>query len=119
MSMHTPGPWVWADHYTLRPAKPAPERSAVHTILSPDGCFGYVEKTWREIEPEDDANRALIAAAPELLAALRELHQVVTDMDLNVEAERPSEARYQRALLGAAEAIARATAVRVIKAGSL
>jgi hypothetical protein len=71
MSAHTPGPWQWDGDYTLRPVNPDPERSALHTIISPDGPFGFVQTATADVFPEFEADKLLIAAAPELLEALR------------------------------------------------
>jgi hypothetical protein len=67
---HTPGPWVW-DCNTLRPAEPNPDVSAVHSILDADGGYGFLGSHHMETQQELDADRALIAAAPDLLAALQ------------------------------------------------
>lgn len=72
MSAHTPGPWQWDGDYTLRPVNPDPEHSALHTIISPDGPFGFVQTATADVFPEFEADKLLIAAAPELLEALRE-----------------------------------------------
>lgn len=68
---HTPGPWVWIDH-SLRPANPDPEHSAVHTIVEAESIgVGFVCSDWRTTIAESDSNKALIAAAPQLLDAAR------------------------------------------------
>lgn len=69
---HTPGPWIW-DGNTLQPEQRDPDRSQVHTILDADGGCGFLGSDWRQTCAELDADRRLIAAAPELLEALREL----------------------------------------------
>jgi hypothetical protein len=55
------------------PVSLAPEISSVHTILSPDGAFGYLGSNFKDTEIESQANRFLIAAAPSLLDALKSL----------------------------------------------
>ena len=68
---HTPGPWAW-DGYSLRAVEPNPNGSAVHTIIDAENIgWGYVCSPIAETTAESDANRALIAAAPDLLCALR------------------------------------------------
>jgi hypothetical protein len=66
---HTPGPWEW-DGHTLRPSVPDPSVSAVHSILEADGGHGFLRSKPSQTIAELDADRALIAAAPDLLAAL-------------------------------------------------
>ena len=67
---HTPGPWLW-DGHTLKPAQPDPHRSAVHSILDAEGGFGFLGSDVHQTCAELDADRVLIAAAPELLEALK------------------------------------------------
>ncbi len=69
MAQHTPGPWEWDGDYTLRPARPDPRHHTLHTILSPDGPYGFLATSFAETEPEWQANKRLIAAAPALLEA--------------------------------------------------
>ena len=66
-------------------------------------------KNWGLDGASDLANANLIASAPDLLAALRELHRVCAAMDLEHEANRPSEAEYIDAMEAANAAIAKAT----------
>lgn len=69
---HTPGPWTWdMAGCCLRPVNARPEVSFIHTILSPDGPFGYLGANGADVQAEDAANRRLIAAAPNLLKACR------------------------------------------------
>ena len=78
-AQHTPGPWAWSDGHTLRSVTPNPETSSVHTILSSDGCeCGYLGSDWRATLAELDADKQLIAAAPDLLTALIELTDCTT-----------------------------------------
>lgn len=67
---HTPGPWTWNGH-GLVPVNPDPDQHAVHTLLDVDTfAYGFVCSEIHDVIAEDKANRALIAAAPDLLAAL-------------------------------------------------
>lgn len=69
-AMHTPGPWKW-DGYSLRPASPDPDTHAVHTILEVDNfAYGFIASELSATIAEDNANRALIEAAPVMLDAL-------------------------------------------------
>lgn len=70
MSRYTPGPWKWHGDYTLIPANPSPQHSATHTILSPDGPYGFLGASSAAVEQEFQANKSLIEAAPLLLEAL-------------------------------------------------
>lgn len=69
---HTPGPWMWDDN-TLRPANPNPDTSSVHSILDAEGGYGFLGSDVQKTIAELDADRVLIAAAPELLEALQRL----------------------------------------------
>ena len=69
---HTPGPWMWDDN-TLRPANPNPDTSSVHSILDAEGGWGFMGSDVHKTCAELDADRVLIATAPELLEALQRL----------------------------------------------
>ena len=69
---HTPGPWRWVGH-SLRAVTPAPDRSAVHTILDAEGGCGFLASNVHDTMREIDADLRLIAAAPDMLAVLIEL----------------------------------------------
>jgi hypothetical protein len=70
---HTPGPWKW-DGPNLAPAEPDPQRYAVHTIVTcSSGGYGFLASKHAQTAAELDADRLLIAAAPDLLVALRNL----------------------------------------------
>lgn len=70
---HTPGPWAW-DHHVLVPERVDCAESNVQTIMVAEtfGC-GFVGSDWRATMAESDANMELVAAAPDLLKALREV----------------------------------------------
>lgn len=71
---HTPGPWKW-DGYALVPEKRDPDQHAVHTIMEIGSfAYGFISAQYKEVAQEDDANRALIAAAPELLKAAQQVY---------------------------------------------
>lgn len=106
---HTPGPWLW-DGHTLMPAQPDPDRSAVHSILDAEGGFGFLGSDMHQTCAELDADRLLIAAAPDLLHALQRLHDCMQAQDIDTEAKRPTEDEYQACMAAAAAAIAKATA---------
>ncbi|MGH7462668.1 MAG: hypothetical protein ACREMA_16795 [Longimicrobiales bacterium] len=77
-AQHTPGPWAWdKTGHSLRPVTPAPDTSAVHTILSPDGCFGYMGSDFKATIAEDDANKRLIALAPDMFSILRTIMKLI------------------------------------------
>lgn len=74
---HTPGPWGW-NGYALRPANPNPDLHAVHTILEVENfAYGFVCSDRDATAAEDDTNRRLIAAAPELLEAAKAAESVL------------------------------------------
>lgn len=105
---HTPGPWMWDDN-TLRPANPNPDTSSVHSILDAEGGWGFMGSDVHKTCAELDADRVLIATAPELLKALQRLHACMQAQDLEVEAKRPTEDKHQACMAAAAAAIAKAT----------
>ncbi|THF61428.1 hypothetical protein E6C76_20315 [Pseudothauera nasutitermitis] len=75
--VHTPGPWMW-DRYVLVPAEPDPDRHAIHTILIAEHQgFGFVGSKLPDALAENDANMALLAAAPQLLDAARAAEAVL------------------------------------------
>lgn len=64
MSKHTPGPWIWGrDYLGLFGAGPDNE------VLD----HAHYEGMWLGHNPYREANAALIAAAPDLLAALENI----------------------------------------------
>lgn len=66
---HTPGPWHWTESGRLEPVN-MPESRNIAVILNSDGCLVYRDAAagW---DDEQAANLALIAAAPDLLNALK------------------------------------------------
>jgi len=69
---YTPGPWAWNEsRSSLCPVNPDPNRSAVHTILSPDGPYGFLCGNNAETMSESEGNFRLIESAPLLLQALQ------------------------------------------------
>ena len=71
---HTPGPWQWPhDSNELCPVNPDHRRSAVSQILYAEGGYGFLGRSNSDTLAELEADRRLIAAAPELLEALQQL----------------------------------------------
>jgi len=74
---HTPGPWTVTDN-----------NWEVSSVYGPDDCLiaevqihpSVTEENQHELEPVKEANARLIAAAPELLSALK-MAQVWLDAD--------------------------------------
>lgn len=62
---YTPGPWRNQGRCDVR------QRCIVHEV---GGGQRAIAEIYREALPEHDANARLIAAAPDLLAALRRIH---------------------------------------------
>lgn len=75
---HTPGPWHWVSNSRLEPVEPDYPNSAVSVILSEDGCYGFAGSNLDDTIAEDQANHALIAAAPDLLDAARAAEVIFT-----------------------------------------
>ena len=109
---HTPGPWVYRDESDMVPDEPFwigvehPNWGFVSHAAARAGC------TEAEELGDMEANARLIAAAPELLAALVALHDNVRAQDLDDALKPPnppSEEQYQQCMRNAAAAIAKAT----------
>lgn len=64
---HTPGPWTWMNYPDGRKLLAAPARAVVHCPDAPMTC--------------DPADARLIAAAPDLLAALKRLTEAEVYVD--------------------------------------
>lgn len=97
-SKHTPGPWDWRDRSELR-AKGADGRygDLVAGAVYEYDCGAFIEAS--------DADRDLIAAAPDLLRELRHLVRLLEPMEREGGLDVPGLAT----LNGARAAIARAT----------
>lgn len=98
---HTPGPWAVSDHAL----------DAKHTILDAKrgnrvGRFAIAQLISGYTEDEAEANAHLIAAAPELLAALVEMERLATSELWNTGVMKPE---FGRALTQARAAITKAT----------
>lgn len=78
---HTPGPWHWPhDSNDLCPVDPDPTRSAVSSILTAEGGYGFLGSSNADTLAELDADRRLIAAAPDLLTSLQALDRAASDL---------------------------------------
>ena len=104
MSAHTPGPWK------------ASRRYADTIVIEGDGGYRHIvgvgadeitESGGEEMSAEQEANARLIAAAPELLAALERLTDVTQWLDVSFASE-DEEAEAEEALGVAQAAIAKA-----------
>ena len=69
---HTEGPWDCEAEYANPKLLPFQADKPVQTIMGNDGDVAYLAN-WHNDNTEREANARLIAAAPELLEALREL----------------------------------------------
>lgn len=75
-SKHTPGPWHWSDGYQTLDGRPS------WTLLSEKDGYGILCCDGEENSPQglnDEANARLIAAAPELYAAVAAVIGAVRD----------------------------------------
>lgn len=98
MAKHTPGPWIWGEGYRgLYGAGPN------NTVLD----HAAYEGMWVAYGPSMDANACLIAAAPELLEALRELDGCYCEAGNDLSKE--DRHRHRMTLIKARSAIEKAT----------
>jgi hypothetical protein len=65
MDTHTPGPWKWLDYPDGRKLLVARDKAVIHCPDAPMTC--------------DPSDQAVIAAAPELLAALKQWQELVNE----------------------------------------
>lgn len=101
-SKHTPGPWTWrngGNHYVLEDAK--------GEVVADDGSAYGEYSGWFQGEPSADA--VLIAAAPDLLAALQDILPTVERMLAARWEPAGIEAPERRSIEAARAAIAKAT----------
>ena len=96
MTSHTPGPWGLMEH-----------RDGYYALTPPDGRCSYFGKLPCQ-DAEDHANAALISAAPDLLAALKEC-LIALSVDAQVEQSEGREGTASAAYRFAERAIAKAT----------
>lgn len=112
--VHTPGPWHWKG-YALEPVNPDPAKHHVHTILEAKTItWGFYVGDYEKSIQEGDANQRLIAAAPELLASVNELFDML--YRLPVYSKLAQEGK-STALDLASKAIARATIIADVCTG--
>lgn len=64
-AQHTPGPWEWRDTTLYGTGS-----EFINAIVNDDGCTVYRDSPVDAFQAEIEANKRLIAAAPELLSAL-------------------------------------------------
>lgn len=92
----TPGPWIWKDGYEGLYAGSIAQENAVMD-------FAMYEGMWLSYRDERDANANLIAAAPELLAALKQAVEVMESVakthsyDISIGAVPDARAAIQKA----------------------
>jgi hypothetical protein len=88
---HTPGPWAWSeDGYDLRPTDES--KGAVVVIATTDGMLvrSYNRNGIEASLAEVDANKQLIGASPDMLAALIVAREFIsTDRNAFAEANTP------------------------------
>lgn len=93
MSKHTPGPWHWQNG-RLEAVTPAWE-ARIACILNDDGCTVYRETYGAGVDAktEQDANLQLIAAAPDLLKALKDVVRIADRKTVEFDAAREAIAK--------------------------
>ena len=86
MSKHTPGPWNWVNPQTDEPWEVGEFRGSLRTVAkfqSPNSNWMLpkwildMEEVRGDTNEENEANLRLIAAAPDLLEALKMMHELV------------------------------------------
>ena len=98
MSEYTPGPWTVNKDGTQ-----------VRTVERHDGHWVWVASmVGGATRAEREANARLIAAAPELLEALRQAHNSLSEAQYELGGQRGVEARAQYAIEAAQAAITKA-----------
>ena len=65
-AQHTPGPWTWHDNILRAPSA----STLVCNVINDDGCTVYRDSPVPAFQAEIEANKRLIAAAPDLLSVL-------------------------------------------------
>lgn len=106
MGTFTPGPWVWDGQALWRAKEDGTPDKAAEPVLEANG---YYERA--QIDAYD-ADARLVAAAPDLLAALKRLKDAAEAVGRTLEARRAhsrKDAELAMAYLDARDAIAKAT----------
>lgn len=91
MSAHTPGPWIVED-----------DKHGILVLAEGAGLSVSVTIPGRKITAEDKANARLIAAAPELLAALEEITAGLDESSDTMPLIRGAEVKAARAAIAKA-----------------
>jgi hypothetical protein len=131
---HTPGPWAWFTETGPRPYLATPNRGRLYVMgFSRSGMQGAtpIFSHWNGIEEGTHRGRSggimhngiflpngamhpdarVIQTAPQVLRALRALHDNMVAQDLEDQNARPTEEEYQLCMRDAAAALAEADGV--------
>lgn len=101
-AQHTRGPWTLNTQYADIEVRGPVESGVLIAVMSPWGVAA-------DAPNPQQANARLIAAAPDLLAALKALHDNMHAQDSANGVEPPTEDDYRQCMRDAAAAIAKAT----------
>ena len=111
-TQHKPGPWVSyapSEQESIKQNAMLYMPKTVIRIASRDQYIGMLIKSHPNEPDPTLADIRLMAAAPELLQALKNLFACMQAQDLEHQAERPTEDQYMACMEAAAKAINKAT----------
>lgn len=97
-TQHTPGPWTWNDaDASIWPAIESARRAPVATVFTAAQPESELSLESSSFSAEESANARLIAAAPELLAALEWCHELLSTGQAKAGAQEAARAAIAKA----------------------